>query len=182
MTTFFTADTHFGHGKVINYCKRPFATADEMDEVLIDNWNMIVKPDDVVYHLGDFMWHGDKRAATSLLNELNGRKHLIVGNHDHRQVRNNSGWVEVDKLIEREIDGVHVTMCHYPLRTWAGIRRGGIHLHGHTHGSIQRENLTYDVGVDVWNFRPVSLQELLMHMPEREVIKCQILNSSTKEA
>ena len=79
MTTWFTADTHFGHANVIRYCERPFASVQEMDDVLIENWNYIIKPKDTVYHLGDFTLAG-KEKANDYFSRLNGK------------ILNNSRW------------------------------------------------------------------------------------------
>lgn len=166
MKTFFISDTHFGHTKVIRYSGRPFVTVDEMDRQMVANWNAVVAPEDHVYHLGDLMWHATKKSTATLLDSLNGRKTLIVGNHDHRPVRNSDRWFEVHKLLETEVDGRHVTLCHYPIAHWAGQRKGGVHLHGHMHGT--REGFhrgALDVGVDLAHmaFTPRTLDELLPH-------------------
>ncbi|MCB0512609.1 MAG: metallophosphoesterase, partial [Bacteroidetes bacterium] len=79
----FTSDTHFFHENIIKYCNRPFSSAEEMNEVLIDNWNSVVKPGDIVYHLGDVtMGQKSHGQFSSLWTRLNGRKRLVVGNHD----------------------------------------------------------------------------------------------------
>ena len=78
---FFTADLHLGHENVIQFCKRPFATTDEMDEALIGNWNSTVKAKDEVYILGDLTMR-PAAEAHSYLTRLNGRKYFIRGNHD----------------------------------------------------------------------------------------------------
>ena len=79
---FFTGDTHFGHRAVIKYGKRPFADVDEMDAEMIRRWNVVVPPNGEVYHLGDVSFR--KNAATlAILKRLNGRKHLLEGNHDN---------------------------------------------------------------------------------------------------
>lgn len=77
---FFTSDTHYGHANVIKYCNRPFRDIVEMREVLINSWNAAVGPADLVYHLGDFSFH--EREVATVLPRLNGRKILILGNHD----------------------------------------------------------------------------------------------------
>jgi len=82
---YFTADTHLGHKNVIEYSTRPFINAEEMDEVLIKNWNSLVQPCDEVYHLGDFSFHKPAKTA-ALLNKLNGQKYLIQGNHDRHNL------------------------------------------------------------------------------------------------
>ena len=86
---FLTSDTHYGHSKIIEYCKRPFSSVEEMNETLIANWNAVVKPQDHVYHLGDVTMlrgsvHGKEAFQTiQLCQRLNGHKRLILGNHDH---------------------------------------------------------------------------------------------------
>ena len=82
---FFTADTHWGHRNIIRYCQRPFADVDEMNEALITNWNSTIGKDDIVFHLGDFAMGGSAEWCR-LLERLNGRIYLILGNHeDHRE-------------------------------------------------------------------------------------------------
>ena len=84
MTTFFTADTHFGHASIIDHCARPFASAAEMDRAMVDIWNSVVGPRDTVWHVGDF-WCGpsrDKADAERVFRRLHGQKHLVAGNHD----------------------------------------------------------------------------------------------------
>ena len=79
---YFTSDTHFGHARIIELCARPFANVDEMNEALIQKWNAVVGPDDVVYHLGDFFM-GPKETVL-LRKRLNGKIVLIKGNHDKK--------------------------------------------------------------------------------------------------
>lgn len=78
------ADTHFCHINVITYCNRPFNSVEEMDETLINNWNRVVAPDDVVYHLGDFAL-ADRERIRNIVSRLNGVKILVMGNHDRFQ-------------------------------------------------------------------------------------------------
>ena len=78
---FFISDTHFGHGNVIKYSKRPFSCADEMDEAMIAAWNAVVKPGDRIYHLGDFSFHRPEKGQ-KILSRLSGQKFLLAGNHD----------------------------------------------------------------------------------------------------
>ena len=82
---FFTSDTHFGHGNIINFCKRPYENVAKMDNALIENWNATVGPTDDVYHLGDFCFNGIQR-WWELIGALNGRIHLILGNHDLKYI------------------------------------------------------------------------------------------------
>ena len=82
---FFTSDTHFGHGNIINFCKRPYENVAKMDNALIENWNATVGLADDVYHLGDFCFNGIQR-WWELIGALNGRIHLILGNHDLKYI------------------------------------------------------------------------------------------------
>ena len=74
MNYFFTADQHFGHANIIKYCNRPFATSEEMDEILIRNFNQIVKPEDTTIHAGDFTLHKNREEVQKkYINRLNGQ-------------------------------------------------------------------------------------------------------------
>ena len=88
--TWFTADTHLGHANTIKHCARPFGTAQEMDAVLIATWNAVVRADDGIWHLGDFSYRSAK-APADCLSRLNGRKHLVWGNHDTEQSKTAPG-------------------------------------------------------------------------------------------
>ena len=79
---YFTADTHFFHSNIINLCDRPFKNVDEMNKVLIRNWNSYITELDEIYILGDFLFKGTGGQANAILNTLNGKKYLIRGNHD----------------------------------------------------------------------------------------------------
>lgn len=99
--TFFTSDQHFGHFNIIRLCSRPFGTVEEMDEALLSKWNAKVKADDIVYILGDLFFRAAK--IEPILKALNGRKHLIVGNHDHTWMKgdvNDFESMTFDELVE----------------------------------------------------------------------------------
>jgi calcineurin-like phosphoesterase family protein len=78
---FYISNTHFVHQNIIQYDNRPFSTADETDEALIDRWNDVVSGEDTVYVLGDFSWHREEKTL-EIINSLSGHKVLIKGNHD----------------------------------------------------------------------------------------------------
>ena len=81
---YFTSDTHFGHENIIKWCRRPYSSVEEMNEKLIENWNSVVGPDDIVFHLGDFAF-GGSGLWKEVLSRLNGKKYLIIGNHDEKK-------------------------------------------------------------------------------------------------
>lgn len=163
---FFTSDTHFGHSNIIKYSKRPFADANEMDEALVENWNKTVSAKDDIWHLGDIIFSKD----LSILDRLNGKKHFLKGNHDEYLIRNDyhydihsydPSWRDYYELKYKDIKFV---LCHYPLLTWNKARYGSIHLHGHCHGTVNHLNTNikrFDVGVDVYNYTPVSIDQII---------------------
>lgn len=157
---FFTADTHFGHAAGLGYLRRPFASIAEMDAALVANWNARVGPDDEVWHLGDFAVGIDAERSAALLAALSGRKHLVAGNNDPAATLEQPHWASVQRYAEIVVDGVLLVLCHYPFRTWHGMGKGSLDLHGHSHGRLAPMPRQYDVGVDVWDYRPVTLAEI----------------------
>ncbi len=160
MTTFFTSDTHFGHANIIAYCERPFASVREMDETMIVNWNAVVGPDDDIWHLGDFALGADAKHVRSVFRRLNGRKRLVIGNHDRQETIDLPWAAKPTQLASVGIDGMRAVMCHYGLRVWPGMRRKAISLYGHSHGRLPGTSMSLDVGVDCWGFTPVTLTDI----------------------
>ena len=161
MELFFTADHHFGHGGARGLFRRPFASTAAMDEALIQRWNAVVGPGDTVWHLGDFAIRQEAARMAAILKGLNGTKHLVAGNNDTEATRGLAGWASVHDLVEIEIAGRRLVLCHYPLRSWNGMGKGALQLHGHSHGRLKPLTRQHDVGVDVWDFAPVALTRLL---------------------
>jgi calcineurin-like phosphoesterase family protein len=158
MTVFFTSDTHFGDHRVLNLYPRPFGSVAEMDAGLVARWNAAVGPDDVVWHLGDFA--RTLRTAEAILPQLNGVKHLVLGNNDPPGV-GDLGWASVGPYAEIEVGGVRLVLCHYPFRSWNGMARGSLNLHGHSHGRLKPLKRQFDVGVDARGMAPVSVETLM---------------------
>ena len=157
---FFTADTHFGDPRGLRIDRRPFASVPEHDAALIANWNAVVAPDDEIWHLGDFA-RGDQAAIEQLLAQLNGRKRLITGNNDPETTIAAHGWESVQHYAELTLDTHHLILCHYAFRTWNGMGKKSINLHGHSHNRLKPMPRQFDVGVDAQDYRPVSLQTIL---------------------
>lgn len=170
MTIWVTSDTHFSHHNIIKYCDRPFLSVEGMNEVLIDNWNSKVKPNDTVWHLGDFGF-GPVESLQRIFDQLNGHKNLIIGNHDKEGVKI-SGWEIVTPYFELVAHNLFVVMCHYPLAQWNRFYHGSIHLHGHCHGRFNKYNTEtvkrLDVGVDCFDYIPVSLFEIKKFMAKKK--------------
>jgi len=161
MNVFFTSDTHFGDSRRIHVDNRPFKTIEEHDVALIARWNETVGPDDDVWHLGDAAPNYDRAEVTELLATLNGRKHLIIGNNDRPATTGCKLWASVRHYVELDVDGHRLVLCHYPFRTWNKMNKGVIDLHGHSHGKLTELPRQYDVGVDVFDYRPVTLETIL---------------------
>jgi calcineurin-like phosphoesterase family protein len=132
-----------------------------MNEALVERWNATIGPDDTVWHLGDFAIRQNPAVVADLLARLNGHKHLVAGNNDPPATRQLAGWESVQPYAEIEEDSVALVLCHYPFRSWRGMSKGSVNLHGHSHGRLKALPRQFDVGVDVWDFRPVTLSEIL---------------------
>jgi calcineurin-like phosphoesterase family protein len=167
VTIYFSADHHFGDARARTFYRRPFASVAEMDQAMIDRWNATVVPGDEVWHLGDFAVRQKADRVETLLKVLNGRKHLLVGNNDDAAVTGAAGWTSVQAYAEFMVDRVKLVLCHYPFRTWRDMNKGASNLHGHSHGRLKSLPRQFDVGVDVWNFRPVKLADILGAKPRR---------------
>jgi len=162
----FTADLHFGHANIIRFCNRPFSSIEEMNEGLIDNWNASVAPGQDIYCLGDFMF-GNARDAGKYLDRLNGRKHLVWGNHDSKKVQALPQWASSQPYLEIAVNSRKIVLFHYSLRVWSASRYGAIHLYGHSHGNLPGAGNSTDVGVDCWNMRPVGLADILARIADK---------------
>jgi calcineurin-like phosphoesterase family protein len=170
---FFTADTHFGHKNIIKYCNRPFADVEEMNNTMRNNWNKVVGPADIVFHIGDFAFLKNPR---EMIYSLNGEIILVPGNHDDdvkllevmgiNQTKFDIAptLFEVDFQVEDE--KLRFVLCHYALRVWNKSHHGAMHLYGHSHGTLPEDPTarSMDVGVDCHNFTPISLDDVLVHM------------------
>jgi calcineurin-like phosphoesterase family protein len=133
---FYISDTHFGHQNIIRYDNRPFSTADEMDEALIDRWNDVVSDEDTVYVLGDFSWYREEKTL-EILDSLSGHKVLIKGNHDRVSPKIARRFDKVCDYLEITDGKERVVMSHYPMPFWNGQFRNTVHLYGHVHNSHQ---------------------------------------------
>lgn len=171
---FFTSDTHFGHSKIIDYCKRPFSSIEEHDKALIQNWNNVVGQDDTVFHLGDFAY-GNSQFIANIIKQLNGNIILIKGNHDLRNINPTLYNIFSDVVYQARIliDKQTVYLNHFPFLCFD---HGDINLYkdnysiqlfGHVHSGpltsskdVSRLNILfptqYDVGVDNNNYTPIS--------------------------
>ena len=181
---FYTADLHFGHQNVLKYDNRPFADVNEMDRALIELWNGRVSDDDEVYIVGDFAFKNEKPEEW-YLQQLKGKKHLIIGNHDAKTLSNPAAMAyfeSVDKM-KHISDGNHqICLCHFPIAEWNGYFKGHFHIYAHIHN---RKDETYqfmrhysralNAGCMINGYMPVPFDELvknnLLHYNKTELDK-----------
>ena len=176
---FYLADMHFGHKNIITYDNRPYSTTQEMDRALIANWNDVVTDNDTVYVLGDMFWITED--AEKIIQQLKGKKVLIVGNHDKCATTLNmiKYWEYcADTAIVQE-GKQFVVLSHYPIMFYRNMYRGWYHFYGHIHNS-QDHNMTesfakqiseltaqewkgYNVGVMMpyMNYAPRTFEEIV---------------------
>lgn len=173
MKRFFTSDLHFGHKNVIDFCHRPYKDVVEMDAAIVKQWNSQVGPDDEVYFIGDFGINKKKALDGELVRSLNGKKYMILGNHDTgfsrlHQLRNiesiknqytKAGWYFVDIALVRTLsNGQKCILTHLPMSSdedtryseykIKSIRPGMVQLHGHLHGHYKKKGNMIDVCFD----------------------------------
>lgn len=182
MSEWFTSDTHFNHQSMVSREWRPqFKTVSHMNEYMIDQWNTVVAPGDDVWHLGDWAL-GDFAHGLSIVKRLNGHVHLIPGNHDrvHPGERNahkwqkayiDAGFESVQAFARRGILGQSVLLSHFPYEgdhrederfsQWRLPDEGLWLIHGHVHHAWKVKGRMINVGVDQWDFWPVSLDEIV---------------------
>lgn len=168
MTTFLTADPHFGHANIIRYCNRPFANADAMTRELIGRYNSRVNKRDTVKILGDFGFHLSDKEALEIFNALNGSKELIIGNHDldrkGRVIQSVARlpWAKPPThYSEIKHDGQRIVLSHYAALTWNGSHHGSLMAFGHSHDTLPSLPGSIDVGVDAQNYYPITVEEFI---------------------
>jgi len=192
--TWIIGDTHFGHPNILIHCARPFSTVQQMDEALTSNWNSVVKPEDLVWHLGDFTaFVKDLARIEAYRKALNGRIRLIRGNHD---------WGNASRYIKLGFEESYrstvydrFVLSHYPGGPWVTdevivdekhpngrpkFNKGhkltarvleqsnarGV-MHGHVHNSRQEEYPDcLNVSADVLGFTPIPWEEAKVRWDE----------------
>jgi calcineurin-like phosphoesterase family protein len=160
----FISDTHFNHLNFLRFQDdnkkyiRPFKSVEEMNETIIDRWNSVVKSGDKVYHLGD-VYFGNKEDATKIFQRLNGKKRLIVGNHD------NILEIVSLKLFQkiqmwRMFPEYGILLTHVPVHESTLTPKKLINIHGHIHQNKTPIGPYYNVSVEVQNYTPIHLDQI----------------------
>lgn len=172
MSIFFTADEHHGHRNIIKFCARPFPDIETMTEELVKRHNEVVRPGDIVHHLGDMFWRtfGLKRAL-EVMDRLNGQHFYTLGNHcelfEFPELRQKFIWVrERTRIRNVPAPKLGIVLDHYAGRVWDKSHDGSWQLYGHTHAVLEEEPflLSCDVGVDAWNYYPVAYEQIAEKM------------------
>ncbi|MDA8313975.1 MAG: metallophosphoesterase family protein [Actinomycetota bacterium] len=167
---FFTADTHFGHERLLTLGRgRPFSSAEAMTEALVERWNERVRRNDRIYHLGDLSFLNRGRTE-QVLSRLNGQIHVVRGNHDHTLDRLQGRFASYQQYKEIKVGTRRLVLFHFPVLSWHHANRGAWHLHGHCHGTLAEDPAVprMDVGVDCTGFAPISFEEVAGHLSGRE--------------
>lgn len=177
MTRWLTSDQHYNHENVIEYCNRPFTSASHMNEVLIANHNERVRPEDEVFHLGDFSLRVPVMEA--ILPRLNGTHYLVPGNHDgchpkHKKKQRTKRYEAAGFIVLPVFNtltlknGMEVDLCHIPHTNqdprypeWKPTKTENWLLCGHVHQNFRVLDRQLNVGVDVHNFYPISEDEVI---------------------
>lgn len=197
MNIFFTADFHLNHANVIKYANRPFNSVEQMNQTIIQNWNAIVKPSDIVYFLGDFAFAG-KEKIREFRSQLNGDIILIVGNHDRTKKSMTECGFYIPTNVDRRFD--HYMICekilnvslepllltHSPYSVQKQDIMDKFHvsfsmwnLHGHVHvphaTTINAEKREINVNVELWDYKPVSLAQIYQIIHQNNYVDYRIM-------
>ena len=168
---YFTSDTHFGDKKILA-SRTMFETVEQMDETLIAKWNEKITKDDTVYILGDITPKGIN-VMKSYVNRLNGKKHLIIGNHDMKWYKNTVDLSDVFESAKHSdiisVDEIYLTLSHFPMFEFLGCNGRYYHIHGHLHNrkfkpyEYIKRNVprALNAGMDINGFVPCTLTELI---------------------
>lgn len=165
--TFVISDTHFGHEATCTVFKRgdgtplrPFSTAEEMDEVMVERWNSVVNAEDKVYHLGDVTM---KKPHLKIIRRLNGRKTLIMGNHDIFNTKEyiDAGFENVRAYrVLKAKSGENVILSHIPIHE-SCLGRFKFNIHGHLHINLLPDERYINVSVEQIDYTPLDIQTIL---------------------
>lgn len=153
-----TSDHHFNHTKIIEYCNRPFCNTFDMNEYMIAKWNSVVRPDDIVLHLGDFALQMNEEEVTALVSKLHGTIILVRGNHDRFGVEKfkRCGFADVKKKIEFK----NFILTHRPIPVEDLNHK--INIHGHVHNSLAEYSINHvNVNVEMWDYTPIDFIDLI---------------------
>lgn len=170
MRYLYISDLHLYHKNILSLCNRPFKDLDEMHEAILSNWNKKVRNDDTVIIGGDVGFprnNEEVKLITEYLKKINGKKILVVGNHDHKLLKNSEFgkcFESVHNYLEVNDNGKRVVIFHYPIEEWNHFFRDAIHLYGHVHNNdkgLKKIKNRFNMCADVNDFTPMLLKEFI---------------------
>lgn len=170
----FSADLHIGHKRILEFCgdTRRGETVEEHDELIVEACNSVIKPEDEFFILGDEAL-GDRRQGYNKIRRINGRKHLIRGNHTQIKEEHFDIFESISDYKEIRIEGIKVIMFHFPIISWNEMSKGSFMLHGHCHANLKDfGGKMMDVGIDTRpskDMKPWSWEEIKARMNKREI-------------
>lgn len=161
-TIWLISDTHFGHANILTFCKtdgtllRPeFSSVEDMDEYMVSQWNSVVRPSDIVYHLGDVVMN---EKHLPIVARLNGHKRVVLGNHDPYDMKKLTLYFE-KVFSSRRLDCFLLT--HIPVHV-ESLHKITANIHGHTHNNQSQWCLGpkyFNVSVEHHNYKPIALED-----------------------
>jgi len=164
----FTADYHLAHKNIIEYCNRPFSSVKEMDQTILNNLSLVIKPGDDIYYLGDLSFNTE---SARIFLDITKRCNVIFikGNHDKGSVIHELKQYKIPVYGLKTItfDKQVIVLCHYAMRVWDRSHYNSWQLYAHSHGSLPPIGKQHDVGVDNNDFKPVSMSSLFEIMNQK---------------
>ena len=182
MANYFISDLHFGHKNVLSFDDRPWTNIEDHDNFIIQNWNDTVSYEDDVYILGDVSWHNATK-TNEIFKQLNGTKHLIIGNHDGKLLKNREFQQQFQEICYyKELpytENKIIVLCHYPIPCFNKHYYGSYHLYGHVHNGFEENMMRnirrqmqdlYDVPSQMYNvgimmpwmeYHPQTLEDII---------------------
>lgn len=180
---FVISDTHFWHTRIIGYENRPFKSVQEMNEEIIKRWNEKVSKDDVIFHLGDFCF-GNQKITSEIVQRLNGKKVLIMGNHD--ETRNVKWFMDCgfDEVYRYPIMyNNYFILSHEPI---SYLKSPFVNLYGHVHGSPNNPTFTKNsvcCCVERWNYAPINFTTIMRNIEKlQRQIDATMINFQPSES
>ncbi len=163
--TWLISDTHFHHSNILKFVgydgkpMRVFDNVSHMDEYMVAAWNSVVKPEDKIYHLGDVAL-AHTAESFNILKRLNGRKTLILGNHDPKDLRLLSPYF---KHIYSSRMLSNLLLTHIPVHPMS-LGKADANVFGHVHNNIvpgQYGPRYYNISIEVLHdYTPIHLEDL----------------------
>ena len=166
MKTWITSDLHLGHKKILEYCpiSRPFETVEEMNSVIMNDWNSMIHPLDEVYILGDIAFYSGNDAA-NMLSLMHGKKYLVLGNHDKHLLKSEKFVKQFEWIKDYhtfKYNKKYIVLFHFPIAEWDRKHYNSVHLFGHLHNrKIDLKGKCKDVGLDTNFCKPYLLDNVL---------------------